>query len=123
MTAAEYALAACLEYEHWASEVDRLSMAITMEECPHEAVGGESDGYYSESSCFGDAKERTVQDPLGDYRERRTLDDIAECVKGCESCTQLVALIRERYHVRKWYGVAKRKVRFAGKRAEREVPA
>ena len=97
----------------------RLTDSIADCECPHEHHGdNESDGFYFEASCFADAKGKpVVESSLGEER-RATLDEIAELVKECPACSALCVLIRERMDARKKWGVAKRKVRHAGKRLE-----
>ena len=104
-----YAAGACVEYERWASEVRRLTDAICECDCPHE------NAVTFELSCFSAEKEEyVVESSIGEERPP-TLDEIGERVKDCESCTHLVALIRDRMHARQRWGVAKRKVRHAGK--------
>ena len=119
MTSPDYAVAACASYQHWASEVRRLTDAITDCECPLDTIATFESEEDARCSCFTEAKTEFV--PAGsqpdDGDRPKTLDEIGEEVKDCESCTQLVTLIRERKHARQRWGVAKRKVRAAGKRA------
>ena len=113
---------ACARYEHWASEVARLTAEIGAVECPHEVTGGdENDGFYFEPSCFHAASTEEFKRPEVTMFEdapivtRRTLNDIGEAVSDCPACSRLVVLIRERKHARQRYGVAKRRVRHVGK--------
>ena len=112
---------ACRDYEYWASEVARLTEAISDEECPHENYGDESDGYYEAPSCFHVAAKETFYGHQ-EYPDeppptrRRTLDGIGKEVADCESCSRLVGFIRDRKEAKKRLGVAKRQVRVVGKR-------
>lgn len=114
-----YAVDACREYEHWAAEVRRLTDAIVASTCPKEAPEHvDEDGWDVDevASCFEKAKREPVE--IGRYQSRPPfLSEIAERVAGCPRCSELVDLIRARRHARKQWGVAKRKVRAAGKRA------
>ena len=119
---ADYALAACAEYERWAAEIRRLTDAICECECPKEWDGVDTYDEESNSSCFASAKaEYVVESSIGETRPL-FLHEIEERVKDCEACTQLVTLIRDRKLARQRWGVAKRKVRVAGKRELAEAP-
>ena len=118
--ASHYALSACAEYEHWASEIRRLTDEIAETVCPKEWDGVDSYDEEPRDSCFAEAKSvEVVESSIGETRPP-LLHEIEERVNDCVECTQLVALIRERKHARQRWGVAKRKVRHAGKLAARE---
>lgn len=116
-----YAVDACREYEHWASEIPRLTDAIGAVRCPNETwVDDEHGSWLSEGeSCFHAASQVTLPaGSLPDDGDRPIrLDEIANRVADCPACSELVDLIRARRHARKRWGVAKRRVRAAGKRA------
>ena len=111
---------ACAEYERWAAEVSRLTGAISETRCPEEPTL-DGDGLANDDggkSCFTKAKSETTDADnfLPGHGDRRlNLDEIEEEVEGCESCSGLVGLIRERKHARQRFGVAKRRVRMVGK--------
>lgn len=107
---------ACLEYDWWASEVQRTTDAISMNECPNEGHWMIETDPEPLPSCFTTAKTTPIiENHLGEER-RASLDDIAESVNDCPACTQLVKDIRARRHARKRLGVAKRKIRHVAKR-------
>jgi hypothetical protein len=123
------AVAACREYEHWASEVRRLTDAMAELRCWAESDVEEETHWAGSESHF-----RTVsQERLDVYdgwteegctSRRRTLEEVAAHpeVAACSACSQLVELIRARRYARKRYGVAKRAVRRAGKLALAPTP-
>ena len=108
---------ACAEYERWAAECTRLTNAIAVEECPEQEEGDESNGWCGHPSCFSRAATEQIQEATEEEPSmRRNLSQIEREVAHCESCANLVALIRERKHARQRFGVAKRQVRVVGKR-------
>jgi len=117
-TAAERA---CGEYEHWASEVRRLTDAIGAVQCPREIP---DDDWNARTSHFAEAADVRIVSgaiPGHDMIERRlTLDEIEQRVGDCWHCRDLVTLIRARRYARKQFGIAKRRVRTVGKRVVRE---
>lgn len=106
------AVAACRDYELWASEVRRLTVAIGEVECPNEAKeppqGGE--WFFDPESHFAIAR----REPVGP-EDVPSLDEVERRVQDCEACVRLCRLIRERQHARQRFGVAKRAVRHVGK--------
>ena len=113
---------ACIEYERWAAEVRRLTDAIGEGECPFQASPEAETHYRGCPSCFREAADEIIpsREP-DDGPNRRSLNMIEIKVASCESCTRLVGFIRARKHARQRYGVAKRAVRLAGKRAIEEM--
>ena len=120
-TLTERALAACLDYEHWASEIARLSDAIAATRCPNESEPEAETNWPGSPSCFHGASQGSIGGDGCDYARRFTLEEIAERVADCAECSRLVVLIRGRRHARKMLGAAKRKVRRIGRRAMQEV--
>jgi len=117
---AERAIAACRDYDRWASEVSRLTEAIRETECPHEAPAEQETHFRGYPSCFKEAAQKEVPEILSrpEHGLRRlTLDEIEREVKDCPACSRLVQLIRDRRHARRMFGAAKRRVRALGKRA------
>lgn len=119
-----YALDACAEYEHWASEVGRLTNDIRDCICPKENVedptGEFGSPFGTEPSCFQRAKNdpANVTGSVESGPAQPNLFAIAKLVAGCPSCSKLCDLISARRHARNRFGIAKRKVRHAGKLAE-----
>ena len=115
--------AACVAYDHWASEVRRLTTAIGEVSCPRELPildeNGEPEAQGA-PSCFQAAKEDRANWVLrGHHAENEpqppTLATLARIVADCPECSSLCALIAERKHARKQFGVAKRRVRHVGR--------
>jgi len=114
----ERAIAACIEYNHWAREIRRLTVEIGEVECPREAAELEYDPEDPTADPDHRSHFRVEREVIvstgGAYPEPRgprTLDEIAAAVKDCPACARLCALIAERCEARKRWGVAKRKVR------------
>jgi hypothetical protein len=118
---------ACRDYEHWASEITRLTAEIVAVECPEEREPDiDEAGALVEAvdSCFRRAREDSANWTPGgpeDPPHPPTLATIAKAVASCPECSRLCVLIAERKHARQRFGVAKRAVRSVGKRAGREV--
>ena len=112
----EHAIEACREYEHWASEVGRLTGEIRECGCPLETPP-QWPSAPATDSCFSKASEKECpgRQP-DDGPQRLNLDGIQKEVESCESCVHLCNLIRQRKHARQRYGVAKRRVRSVGKK-------
>ncbi len=108
MTIEERSIAACPEYEEAAADVQRLTEGIRACDCPEE-MSYDSETGAAAPSCF------TVASELCKTDERSSLDDIDVEVAGCEACSKLVALIRERMVAKKRFSNAKRRVRYTGK--------
>ena len=111
------ALAVCVDYERWASEVSRLTDEIATTVCPHESLPEEETHWNGSLSCFQDARENlkpVIRRP-DDGPRPPYLSEIAAAVKDCPSCSRLCAAIRERREARQRLGVAKRRVRVVGK--------
>lgn len=116
------ALRACRDYEHWASEVKRLTAEIGSIACPKQEVDQPEgmDGplvmFTEGDSCFQEAKEIRVTVSGDDWEERPLrLEEIARRVSDCSACSRLCVLIAER-RARQQFGVAKRRVRSVGKK-------
>lgn len=114
---------ACVAYEHWASEIRRLTAAISDCTCPNESGrAGEGDGWHSVPSCFTTARTEEFPGVMpDDGPTRRNLDSIEKAVAACPACAQLCVLIRERKSARQQWGVAKRRIRVLGRRALAEL--
>jgi len=112
---------ACAEYERWASEVKRITVALSKHFCPEENPREDELGnvFANGTSCFQKAKTELCQGDFGEARypnEPITLDQIEATVSDCPSCIILVGFIRDRKKARKQYGIAKRRVRSVGKK-------
>lgn len=120
MSADGKALSACVEYEHWASEVARLTLEIGACECPNESVAEDETHWSGSQSCFTEAKEdRANWTPGGPEHSPGppTLATLAKIVANCPACSRLCELIAARKHARQRFGVAKRRIRAVGRRA------
>jgi len=123
------ALEACRAYDHWASEIRRLTAAIGDCLCPKESDESQgeewaSGGYAKYASCFRRAAEETFPGHQpDDGPTRRDLDAIAKAVADCPACSLLCTLIRDRKHARQQWGVAKRKIRVIGRTPSTPTPA
>jgi hypothetical protein len=107
---------ACREYERWASEVRRLTEAIGAVVCPREVPDEDLDlmgSHFSEASDLRTDTDNWRPDYAGP--RRLNLSEIEDAVANCPACSRLCALIRERRHARKQFGIAKRRVRSVGK--------
>ena len=113
---------ACAEYERWAMEVALLTCGISETRCPKEPTLDEETGLQNDDggkSCFTKARTEIsdADNFLPGHGDRPlNLDEIEDEVEGCESCSGLVGLIRERKLARQRFGVAKRGIRMIGKR-------
>lgn len=125
---ANQALDACLQYDHWKREIDRLTKEIKGCVCPREEPPKpfEPDpDWRQEPSHYSDAKERLEAErealrPDGPYpSEKVYLEDIEAEVSDCPACSRLCRLIRDRKHARQRWGVAKRAVRHAARKARK----
>jgi len=117
---AQRALEACVEYEHCAAEVTRLTSAIGQVECPRETHDDVVDGKFvpGTPSCF--QRVRTEMRPTGplpdDGPRPVNLAEIGTLVADCPECSRLVNLIGERRGMRQRFGKAKRAIRHLGKK-------
>lgn len=115
---------ACLNYDHWASEVARLTKEISGEVCPKEAEA-DAAGIYG-NSCFKAQREPDLvwenHPEMGAVDRERwvSLSEVEERVADCPSCSRLCKLIRARRYARKRWGVAKRQIRHAAKNLRSE---
>lgn len=124
-TREESAMRACSDYQHWASEVRRLTDAIAALRCPDERDYEDETGAPHIPSCF--AVEREVIVSTGgaypEPRGPRTLAEVAVAVKDCPECSRLCQLIADRKAARQKWGAAKRHVRSVGKALLSRTPA
>lgn len=112
------AAAACAEYDHWASEIVRLTAEIGTCDCPPGAAWSDEGPGTGEDSCFRKASLEEFPGELPDEgARRRDLAAIARAVADCATCSRLCLLIAARKHARQRFGVAKRKVRQIGRLA------
>jgi hypothetical protein len=112
------AVRACQEYERWASEVRRLTEAIGAVVCPREVPDEDLDpmgSHFSEASDIRTDTDNWRPDYAGPRRLNLSEIEDEDAVADCPACSRLCALIRERRHARKQFGIAKRRVRSVGK--------
>lgn len=120
------ALEACLKYDGWKREIERLTEEIATCFCPEQEVHFDEVTeveYATGASHFASSKKR-----LEAERDRRhdastetvDLEDIEAEVADCPACSRLCRLIRERKHARQRWGVAKRAVRHVARKARED---
>lgn len=119
MSGADRAVAACVDYDRWATEIRVLTEAIGECTCPAEdqpfthVAGDDGATFRAPTSCFRRASAvRLPGGPMPDDAPRRLyLHEVAARVKDCAACTRLCELIEARRHARRQWGVAKRRIR------------
>lgn len=121
------ALEVCVQYDHWAREIARLTREIRDVECPRETDAGDVLAGEAEDVRYSHFREACGERvvvyagyEIDDVRPLR-LEEVAERVRDCDECSRLARLVYERKVARRQWAATKRQIRAVAKRATREV--